>query len=355
MIDGTIYCTTLVHPGRILMFVTEYGMRYAMSLSPADLADHYTIILDKLRQIGEHYFASGQLDRSLQVLAAGHDLVSAPDVPSVPTAELLITYGFVLTWQASLTTGAYTHSLEVLHQAVDLAETLDNQPVLARALDRLGFGYYQQALMGGSGDFTNARSYFEQALALREAHQDEHGICQSRFHVGLIAEREQRFQEAEATFTDVYQLAHRYNFSAEQGEAARHLGFAELRAGNLDAALRLFQEALALAEKSHVQLFLSFAHLSVGEVFHMQHAYDQAQQHYQTAYHLAQAMQVKRAGVQILYSLGELAEDQQEQSQARAHYEAAHSLAQAINFVLGERMITAKLERLAHPRADRND
>jgi tetratricopeptide (TPR) repeat protein len=192
-------------------------------------------------------------------------------------------------------------------------------------------------------------------LALHEAHQDQHGICQSRFHVGLIAEREQRFDDAEATFTDVYQIAQRYTFDAEQGEAARHLGFAYLRAGNLDAALRLFQEALALAEKSHVGLFLPFAHLSVGEVFHLQHAYDQAQQHYQTAYHLAEAMQVKRASVQILYSLGELAEDQHEQSEARTHYEAAYTLAQAINFVLGERMIAAKLEGLASATADRSD
>lgn len=128
-----------------------------------------------------------------------------------------------------------------------------------------------------------------------------------------------------------------------------------MRADNLDAALRLFQEALALAEKSQVRLFLPFAHLSVGEVFHMQHAYDQAQQHYQSAYHLAEAMQVKRAAVQILYSLGELAEDQHSQSQARTHYEAAYTLAEAIHFVLGERLIAAKLERLAHLTADCKD
>ena len=102
MIGGTIHCTTLVHPARIMPFVTEYAMRQAMSLSPVDLADHYTIVLNKLRQIGEHYFASGQLDRSLQVLAAGHDLVSTSDFPSVPTAELLITYGFILTWHAGV-------------------------------------------------------------------------------------------------------------------------------------------------------------------------------------------------------------------------------------------------------------
>src|SRR5262249_8611574 len=97
------------------LFVTKYGTRYTMFLSPADLAECYTSVLDKLRQIGEHYFANGQLDRSLQVLAAGHHLVSVPDLPSLPTAEFLITYGFILIWHASLTTGAYAHSLEVLH------------------------------------------------------------------------------------------------------------------------------------------------------------------------------------------------------------------------------------------------
>jgi hypothetical protein len=145
-----------MHPGRIVLFVVEYAMRYAMSLSATDLANYYMIVLDKLRQIGEHYFVSGQLDRSLQVLEAGHDLVRTPDLPSVPTAEFLIAYGFILTWRASLTTGDYAQSLEILHQAVDLAQILDNQPVLASALDRLGFGYYQQALTNGTGSFITA-------------------------------------------------------------------------------------------------------------------------------------------------------------------------------------------------------
>jgi hypothetical protein len=52
-------------------------------------------------------------------------------------------------------------------------------------------------------------------------------------------------------------------------EVARHLGFGHMRGDNLDGALRLFQEALALAEKSHIRLFLPFAYLSIGEVFHM--------------------------------------------------------------------------------------
>lgn len=326
-----------------------------MSLSPADLADHTTIVLHTLCRLGEHYFACGQLDRSVQVLAAGHDLVSILDCPARPTTELLITYGCMLTWHASLTTGAYAPALDVLQHAVDLAQTLHQPLVLALALDRFGFGCYQQALTSATGDFTAARNAFAQALALRAAHPDQQALCQSRLHLGLIAEREQGFADAEATFKDVYQLAQHYTFEAEQGEATRHLGFAALRADHRDTALRLFQEALALTEKSGNRLFLPFAHLAVGEVLQLQHAYDQAQQHYHTAYQLAEAMQVERAAVQLLYSLGELAEDQQQQSQARAYYAAAYTRAKAIDFVLGAHMIAAKLEQLAHPVADRNE
>ena len=326
-----------------------------MPVSPADLADSATMALHTLCHLGEHYFACGQLDRSVQVLAVGHDLISIIDCPPAPTAELLITYGFFLTWHASLTTGGYGPALAVLQQAVDLAQTLHQPPLLALALDRFGFGCYQQALTGGTGDFATARNAFQQALALREAHHDQQAICQSRLHLGLIAEREQQFTAAESIFRVVYQLPRQYTLETEHAEAARHLGFAALRANHHDTALHLFQEALALTEKSRNRLFLPFAHLSVGEVLQLQHTYDQAQQHYQTAYQLAEAMQVQRAAVQILYSLGELAEDQQQQSQARGYYEAAYTRAKAIDFVLGERMITAKLEQLAHRTADRND
>jgi hypothetical protein len=66
------------------------------------------------------------------------------------------------------------------------------------------------------------------------------------------------------------------------------------------------------------------------------------------AYALAQTMQIKRASVQIAYSLGEVCEEQNNIEQAYAYYETAYHLATAINFTLGMALCDAKLQSRPH-------
>jgi tetratricopeptide (TPR) repeat protein len=180
---------------------------------------------------------------------------------------------------------------------------------------------------------------------LRETAHDQRGICESLFHVGLIAERKRQYDDALRAFDTVYTTAKHHHYHGAVAEAARHLGFAHMRTGTFDQALGCFQEARLLLEETGQHIFLPFAELSVGDVFFMQQQWEHAEQHYHMAYALAQTMQIKRASVQIAYSLGEVCEAQKNADQAYAYYETAYDLATAINFKLGMTMCGAKLQR----------
>jgi tetratricopeptide (TPR) repeat protein len=319
-----------------------------MVLSQPRIDAHYQTAYETLYQIGDSAFMAGQLDDALHIFGSAYHLTRTPPTVSVAYTALVLRYGALLSWQGSLISGQYDQALVVLQRAVALTATLDDPITYARALDALGFGYYQQALTAASGNFTLALGYFQQALTLREAADDRQGQCESSFHLGLIAERERRFDAAVAIFTTVYQQAQPAGFLDEQASAIRHLGFAHMRAGRVDAALAAFQEGLALSERSGSRLFLPFAQLSVGEVFHTMRAYAQAERHYREAQALAETMQVKRATVQIVASLGELAADQHDLAQARMYYEAALATAEAINFTFGINHIRTQLQALDH-------
>lgn len=313
-------------------------------LSAQSVGHHYIAVLDSLQHLGRHYFMRGQFEDGLSVLQHGVDLVGATSVPA-SYIQLLLSYGHVLTWQSSLLTGDYARPMVVLQDAIEQADVLGNAAVQARAYDELGFCHYQRAMTGNS-DFVDAAAHFQQALALWERLDDIAGMCTARFHIGLIAERAGQFDRAVAHFTWVHTTAQNYNLSSQQAEASRHLGFAALRAADYDQALAAFQEALTLTEAAQSQLFLPFAYASVGEVYHTQHKYTEAQQYYERGAEKAAEFGVRRATVQILYCLGELAEEQQQRQTAHNYYTEAHQTAQAIQFQLGVQMTAAKLAQL---------
>lgn len=315
-----------------------------MSETPIARAEQYTAVLKGLSTIAESYFYDGRVDDAVHILTCAQQLANAADVLPHDLAALLICAGYIYSWRGSLITGQYDVPLSILHRAEQVARATQDQLLIARTLDTLGGAYYNQAVTLAEADFERPLSYFQHALMLRETAHDQRGICESLFHVGLVAERKQQYDDALRAFDTVYTTAKYHHYHGAVAEAARHLGFAHTRAGNLDQALRYFQEAQLLLEETGQTIFLPFAQLSVGEIFHMQHQWEQAEQHYQMAYALAQIMQIKRASVQIAYSLGEVCEEQNNVEQAYAYYETAYNLATAINFKLGMTMCDAKLQ-----------
>jgi tetratricopeptide (TPR) repeat protein len=315
-------------------------------MQPAQPVNQYAIaVLDSLQQLGQHYFIEGRLEEARSVLERGIELVGAASIPD-SYLQYLLAYGHILLWQSSLMTGDYSRPLALLQDVVAQAETLGNDPIRARAYDEQGFCLYQSALTG-SRNFQAAADYFQRSLVLWEQSADVGGVCTARFHVGLIAERAGRFEEAVAHFTWVHTTARDHSLPGQQAEASRHLGFAAMRAADYEQALAAFQEALALTEAHGSRLFLPFASLSLGEVHHAQRQYAETQRYYERALQQAANAGIKRATVQILYSLGELAEEQEQRQKAREYFTEAQHIAQTIQFQLGIEMTSAKLQHFS--------
>jgi tetratricopeptide (TPR) repeat protein len=313
----------------------------------SDVPGQYTTAIQALRQIAETYFYAGRLSDAVRILALGADIAIEPEVRHQDYVALLIQFGTTLTWRGSLMDNEYDTALTILRQAEQIARTTTDHHLIAGAVDALGFALYHKVMTTGLGSFDEPHTYFQQALSLREASADQQGVCESLFHVGLIAERTQQYDDALAAFYQARSLAEQHNYKRELADALRHIGFAYARAGDIDQALKSFQQALVLLEGIEIVLFLPFAHLSVGEMLYEQQKWDEAMHHYHVAYVQAEQMRLRRATMQIAYSKGELYEAKLNPVQARQAYEDAYKWAKELRFKRGMEMCAAKLHGIS--------
>jgi tetratricopeptide (TPR) repeat protein len=182
---------------------------------------------------------------------------------------------------------------------------------------------------------------------LRQNGDDPHALAESMFHIGLIAERQERFADALRHFEAVRELAERHNDDRLLASALRHIGFAHMRAHAIGAALDCFSRSLALFKTGGPRLFVPFGHLAVADMLVEQRHFDEALRHYEAGAVLATKLGVARAAMQIAYSVGELYEMLTNLAQARSCYERGDALATQMQFEQGMALCRAKLNQFS--------
>ncbi len=103
-----------------------------------------------------------------------------------PSLDTLLEEGQAALVEAAFLTGDYDRAALVLEAARREAETHGDRRALASALDRLGFLQHWKNLTGDRQDVDLELALFEEALAMRRDIEDEAGIAESLFHVGLV-------------------------------------------------------------------------------------------------------------------------------------------------------------------------
>ena len=130
-------------------------------------------------------------------------------------------------------------------RALRLAERLSDGALIADALDRVGMErYWQWALAdpdSGDGPVVEAAALFERARSLRRSGV---GLGYSHFHLGLVAEAQDRAADARDHFTRALELAGRDG--KLESYALRHIARYDEAAGRLDAAETRLRRSLDL-------------------------------------------------------------------------------------------------------------
>ncbi|GCE22419.1 tetratricopeptide repeat protein [Dictyobacter kobayashii] len=308
-------------------------------------------VLEALEGIASTYYMTGRLEQALHIFQAGRPLLAMPEVTLHDQAQFLLHYGQMLTRKTQYENAPEDEAVELLQQARRLAVQLDDKPLIADAVDSIGFAGYVAASNRREGDPSLLQVYFQEALERRQALQDQRGISESLFHLGLIEDIIDQPEQAHVYYTQALQLARQHNHPGEASEALRHLGFHALRDGQLAEAQQYLSEALHTAEQSGRQLSIPFAHVALSDVYLEQHKLDLASEHARKALELAQSMHVTRAHIFALSNLGSICQARGDKMQARAYYEQAHQLAQEIGLGYAIQQANAALQQLTE-RAD---
>ena len=311
------------------------------------LPEQLRTLLITLEKIAQSYFMLGHLEQALQLFQVGMQLIHAPEVTQRDQARLLLHYGNMLTIKTLFENAPVEEAVSVLEQAKQLATKLDDEQLIADALDGIGYAHYIIASNKREGDPHVLRAYFQEALERRRGLHDERGVSESLFHLGLIAEPLDQIEVARSSYTQALQIAQQQGYPAEASDALRHLGLLEQAQGNFTQAQQYLTESLHLREHMGIHPYLPFAYHAVADVYLAQGNVELASSQCQKALDLARKMDIKKALIFSLLTHGRICQEKQEQKQARDYFEQAYDVAQAIDLKYAIQQAASALQHLS--------
>lgn len=143
-------------------------------------------------------------------------------------------------------------SEKALEQALVHAQATNAVALTGAIWDAKGFIQHAMYLgSDGSQEPEQELAYFEHGLALRRTADDQRGIAESLFHVGLVyGVIRHDHVRALPYFEESYRLAQAIGDSVMASYSVRHIGFAHHAAGEGVAARAAMAESLQLREKA---------------------------------------------------------------------------------------------------------
>ncbi len=266
------------------------------------LTRRYTIALDALSEIAREYYTLGRLDDAQHLLRASLHLLESGEAEPQSRLKLLLLYGKVLLTEHMLTRQDTELLFSTLLEARQIAEATHDQQGEADVLSLLGQAHLFTVALASlqqtgspespqsQGKYDEAFAYQQQALHLRETLSDSRGISESHFFVGNVYEFWQQHDLAQEHFTTALQIAEQSGHRFEQTEPTRHLAFQALRKGDMDQALTLALQALALREAVNFRPFLPLDHLLLRNIYLAKADTERAKFHTQQASAIASEM-----------------------------------------------------------------
>ena len=322
------------------------GLMIQPLLSQEKLSEQFRILLLTLEKTAQSYFIFGQLEKALQLLQIGMQLLSMPEVTPQEQVRLRLSYGNMLAIKTNFANASVEDALAVLKEAKHLAAELDDAQLLADAFNGIGYAHYVAASNRREGDPHMILDYFQGALERRRILHDDRGISESLFYVGLISELLGQKEIARTSYTQSLQIAQQQGYAREAFEALRHLGFLEQAQGNFSQAQQYFTESLHQLEHAGIHVYLPFAHIVIADVCLMQGNVEMAASHCQKALDLARKMDIKKALIFSLLISGRICQEKQEKVQARDYFEQAFVVAQAIDLKYAMQQASSALQTL---------
>src|SRR5262245_5452146 len=227
---------------------------------------------------GDYSQAIGYLERSLSLY---HDLDKGSLKFGFYIADTLAALGRV-----HRATGENNHALRFLHQALNIAKTLSQRSLEAKALNDLGVLYQEQE------DYEKADDHLLQSLKIHQSRNDQLESARLLLNLGVSSQRRGDAEEALDRFRKSLDLATAASNKDVMIAAGEGIGAVYREKRQYDEAQNILNRGLALAKEVDDRLRIAEILWRKSEVFLEMGDYDRAAELAESALKLARELRL---------------------------------------------------------------
>jgi len=235
-------------------------------------------------------------------------------------AKVLTVLGGVLQKQDK-----FKDARQVFEQAIEIAETLNDQSSLAIRLNCLG-GLLQQ-----QGKLEEAQQVFEQAIEIAETLNDQSSLAIGLNCLGGLLQKQGKLEEAQQTFERQIEIAETLNDQFSLAIGLNRLGGLLQQQGKLEEAQQTFERQIEIAETLNNQSQLAIGLIYLRELLNKQGKLEEAQVAFERSIEVNEALNNQSQLATDLKRLGRLLHKQGKFEEAQQACERYIEVAQALN------------------------
>jgi tetratricopeptide (TPR) repeat protein len=305
------------------------------------LPEKYQRLAAIVEEIAETLTLTGQWDQAIHLLRSVLEMADQAEDKGKSGARVRILLGDLL-WRR----GNHEEALELLQEAKRLAEKALDDRMLGDALYYLGDLYYIEAFYMHKRDRAEPLEYHDKALALRKKADDKPGITHSLSRLGTVYEQTGKPDQALEYRNEAIRIANEIGYDQGLYRPVTHLAAFHYRRDEFEAALQYFWEAFEINQRTGDQESRVFALANVGIALSKldQNSADVALKLYAQALAIAESLDCKLGICRTILLVGELYLGCEEPGKAKEQFQRVAELAASIGY---ERFRLAAEESIA--------
>ena len=237
-------------------------------------------------------------------------------------AKVLTVLGGVLQKQHKL-----KEAQQAFEQAIEIAETLNDQSSLAIGLNCLGRLLQQQ------NKLEEAQKAFERGIKIAETLtlNDQSSITIGLNSLGGLLQQQNKLEEAQQTFERSIEIAEALNDQSSLAISLNRLGGLLQQQGKLEEAQQAFERQIKIAEALNNQSQLAIGLNCLGGLLQKQGKLEEAQQAFERSIKIAEALNDQSSLAIGLNCLGGLLQKQGKLEEAQQTFERQIEIAETLN------------------------
>lgn len=283
-----------------------------------DLAQAMVEIAKTYRFVGKWYEAVAILESGLVV-----DELSNHDRAALQTALA----GFLIKH------ANYDRAEQLLSAAHENLKGVDDPSLEADTLYESGELVYFQTWLHDFGTYATAQDYHQRALDIRKASGDDIGVINSLGRIGILYERDGDMDKALEIYEEAIALSEKINYLLGKKRPQTHIGSYHQRNGDLETALKYYETALEISQTVGEVDGIMFGLNNVGQaIFRLRNDIDGALDYLNQALEIAEKIGHQVAIFVNNLRLGMVYTGAGAVDKARASYEKSAAVAEACGF-----------------------